>query len=296
MKKMNNAPSPLGLLQRKALTEIQPNIESSRFLLGPPLELRSISKDFLDCAPTQVMKENQNGHREEQSSFPSTSADLESAPVCPLGANARLTGCSGRDGGTDALSQTFDEAMLQEIDALCQQRSSGREEDLQTANLPAPKTVAASVPDALQLPGDSSAPMTEGNEVVPGLPDGAEMAPKEVSSVSPSDSLHRKGVNPRDTPQISTPVSEVLRRSQSPLTENSNLQSQLMIGSANGITGGQLNASGRDDPRASTPGSSTLNQSVPAHLQKLNSSQRDAATSDTTKPLLILAGPGSGKV
>ena len=35
---------------------------------------------------------------------------------------------------------------------------------------------------------------------------------------------------------------------------------------------------------------------LPEHLRKLNESQREAALSDTFKPLLILAGPGSGKV
>lgn len=39
-----------------------------------------------------------------------------------------------------------------------------------------------------------------------------------------------------------------------------------------------------------------VNQRVPSYLQNLNASQREAAASDTTKPLLILAGPGSGKV
>ncbi|OAE25237.1 hypothetical protein AXG93_1420s1000 [Marchantia polymorpha subsp. ruderalis] len=38
-----------------------------------------------------------------------------------------------------------------------------------------------------------------------------------------------------------------------------------------------------------------VNQRVPSYLQNLNASQREAAASDTTKPLLILAGPGSGK-
>ena len=35
---------------------------------------------------------------------------------------------------------------------------------------------------------------------------------------------------------------------------------------------------------------------LPDYLKKLNESQREAALSDTLKPLLILAGPGSGKV
>lgn len=35
---------------------------------------------------------------------------------------------------------------------------------------------------------------------------------------------------------------------------------------------------------------------LPEHLRKLNESQREAALSNTFKPLLILAGPGSGKV
>ncbi|KAG6544381.1 hypothetical protein Mapa_014215 [Marchantia paleacea] len=38
-----------------------------------------------------------------------------------------------------------------------------------------------------------------------------------------------------------------------------------------------------------------VKQRVPGYLQNLNTSQREAAASDTTKPLLILAGPGSGK-
>jgi len=40
----------------------------------------------------------------------------------------------------------------------------------------------------------------------------------------------------------------------------------------------------------------TCETELPDYLKKLNVSQREAATSDTLKPLLILAGPGSGKV
>lgn len=40
----------------------------------------------------------------------------------------------------------------------------------------------------------------------------------------------------------------------------------------------------------------TCDTELPDFLNKLNESQREAATSDTLKPLLILAGPGSGKV
>ncbi|XP_024395416.1 ATP-dependent DNA helicase SRS2-like protein At4g25120 isoform X5 [Physcomitrium patens] len=39
----------------------------------------------------------------------------------------------------------------------------------------------------------------------------------------------------------------------------------------------------------------TCDAELPDHLKKLNDSQREAALSDTLKPLLILAGPGSGK-
>ncbi|KAL2612885.1 hypothetical protein R1flu_024577 [Riccia fluitans] len=38
-----------------------------------------------------------------------------------------------------------------------------------------------------------------------------------------------------------------------------------------------------------------IKETVPVYLQRLNLSQREAAASDITKPLLILAGPGSGK-
>lgn len=40
----------------------------------------------------------------------------------------------------------------------------------------------------------------------------------------------------------------------------------------------------------------TCDSGLPDFLKKLNATQLEAATSDTLKPLLILAGPGSGKV
>ena len=46
----------------------------------------------------------------------------------------------------------------------------------------------------------------------------------------------------------------------------------------------------------STSNRGACDTDLPEHLRKLNESQREAALSDTFKPLLILAGPGSGKV
>jgi hypothetical protein len=45
--------------------------------------------------------------------------------------------------------------------------------------------------------------------------------------------------------------------------------------------------------RAGSPSPPT---EMPEYLRTLNATQREAALSDTSKPLLILAGPGSGKV
>ncbi|KAL3680202.1 hypothetical protein R1sor_023158 [Riccia sorocarpa] len=44
-----------------------------------------------------------------------------------------------------------------------------------------------------------------------------------------------------------------------------------------------------------SPAAALIKETIPAYLQRLNLSQREAAASDITKPLLILAGPGSGK-
>ncbi|CAM6107427.1 unnamed protein product [Calypogeia fissa] len=294
LKKINNSPAPFGTLERKALSDIQANTQRSQFLSRPPQDIRSISKEFLECSPMPVMKENHYSHRRDQNRFPTfnvpSSVKFEITPVLLVEAKAQLTGSAEQDGITNGLSQTFDEALLQEIDALCQQKSSNREATLQTANLSVPEMRVESVQDELQQLEDSSLIMTEGNGAVQGLPILSTMAPKELSSTCAPDLLLRKEANPRNYAQNSTPVSVVFDGSQSALTANSNFESHL-----NASISRQLSTSAGGDAQPSTTDSVMLNSAVPAHLRKLNASQREAATSDTTKPLLILAGPGSGK-
>lgn len=58
-----------------------------------------------------------------------------------------------------------------------------------------------------------------------------------------------------------------------------------------------LNPSNSLPDHSCSSGASSISASdtLPAYLQSLNETQREAATSDISKPLLILAGPGSGK-
>lgn len=58
----------------------------------------------------------------------------------------------------------------------------------------------------------------------------------------------------------------------------------------------RLTAGMRNGPACDTPLVASSLKDLPEYLRNLNESQREAALCDTSKPLLILAGPGSGKV
>lgn len=95
-------------------------------------------------------------------------------------------------------------------------------------------------------------------------------------------------VNPRET-QFSTVDSITTAEGIPPAVSKLNFSPAKVIAASSGRSVAQpLTAAAIDK--------NTCDIDLPDYLKKLNESQRDAAMSDTLKPLLILAGPGSGKV
>lgn len=93
---------------------------------------------------------------------------------------------------------------------------------------------------------------------------------------------------PRDT-QSSTLDSIITADRVSPANSKFNLSPPRLIPVSPGVSVAQ--------PSTDVAGNgATCDSGLPDFLKKLNASQLEAATSDTLKPLLILAGPGSGKV
>lgn len=113
-----------------------------------------------------------------------------------------------------------------------------------------------------------------------------------IASDSTSDKMLVLGdedlANSRDT-QYSAVESITTVEGNPPTNSTLNPTSARVVTSSCGLSVAQ--------PLIATASEKTIcDTELPDYLKKLNESQREAALSDTLKPLLILAGPGSGKV
>ncbi len=215
---------------------------------------------------------------------------------------------------TERLCEEFDEELIQELDALCEKRSKGSHDgrklsmgqelhslsthvstvcwrgDLQKRMLancmPQSTTPCSDLP--LQFPG-----IAQFGNVTSTLPASEDLAVRNTCPRSPCPLLdladqallspiHAPGpnlANPKNPTSVATPsLAIVTSESKCPPTSTA---------------ASPVNVQGARVTRAGSPSPPT---EMPEYLRTLNATQREAALSDTSKPLLILAGPGSGKV
>ncbi len=227
----------------------------------------------------------------------------------PTDGDNSLQSCS-----TDRLCEEFDEELIQELDALCEKRSKGPHDgrklsmgqelhslsthvstvcwrgDLQERMLAnyIPQSTAPCSDLPLQFPG-----IAQFGNVTSTLPGSEDLAVRNTCPRSPCllldladqallSPIHAPGpnlANPKSPTSFATPSAAIVTSvSKCPPT---------------GTAASPVLVQGVLVSRAGSPSPPT---EMPEYLRTLNATQREVALSDTSKPLLILAGPGSGKV
>lgn len=233
-------------------------------------------------------------------------------------------------------SENFDDALFEEIDALCMKKTMLREEDVSIrpvnmlggnhGKVPSVSCNAAFA-DMLSLVKHKAD--HEGNflgtEICPAekfhgsslqCDTRASLKSAEISSscsmsFMPSDMENlvstRVKTDMEDTHQSQPKLLEVVMGTSIQSIHNTNfsdanqvdINSMIISGEANHqlLPEHSLNPSNclPDYSCSSDASSISASDTLPTYLQSLNETQREAATSDISKPLLILAGPGSGK-
>lgn len=239
----------------------------------------------------------------------------------------------------DIPCEDFDDALFEEIDALCKKKTMLNQEDVSIRPLntlggnqgwmPSVSCNAVFPDFADLLSSEQPKSGHEGNfleteicptEIVHGsslhCDTRASMKPAEISS-SCSMSFMPLDMENLVSTRVKTEMDDA-HQSQLELLEvltSTSIQSihKTNFSNANQLNGNSMIISGEStnqllsehssNPSNSLPdhsfnsGASSISASdtLPAYLQSLNETQREAAISDISKPLLILAGPGSGK-
>ncbi|XP_057852719.2 ATP-dependent DNA helicase SRS2-like protein At4g25120 isoform X1 [Cryptomeria japonica] len=229
----------------------------------------------------------------------------------------------------DALDEEFDDAIFEEIDVLCKNRSMLKQEVVSVsppdisresdATMPSVRLDAASASftNSLSLDGpiadrkdklismkaclaevnfdNSSSAEISSNSSSPFVPSHAENA------ISAGVKIECKETHESQLEMLKLLVDTSIETGYACEASNSNEvqeNSLIALNETCQLTSVHGSSTSTDSPNKSSSSAVscvTASQTLPTYLQSLNDTQREAATSDISKPLMILAGPGSGK-
>ncbi|KAH9321467.1 hypothetical protein KI387_016106, partial [Taxus chinensis] len=230
----------------------------------------------------------------------------------------------------DAPDEEFDDALFEEIDALCKNKSMLKQETMSVMPLDMPREIHATMPSvSIDVASESFAdsPSLDGLKVdhkdnlflTKICPE--EMVLDNSSSAEISSSHSVPFVPSHAENEISTGITTEhkdthgLQLEMLELLVDTSFESgyALEISNPNQACGNSFAApeettcqlmsvhesipstNSRNESSSSNASCISASQTLPTYLQPLNATQREAATSDISKPLMILAGPGSGK-
>ncbi|XP_020519936.1 ATP-dependent DNA helicase SRS2-like protein At4g25120 isoform X1 [Amborella trichopoda] len=175
--------------------------------------------------------------------------------------------------------EEFDDSILKEIDALCEQQSTMKKERRRFSH--------SNLSGQIMVSSQNSV-----NTSVISCNLGASV--KFQADESIVKSLHNGLSTMHDRGEHASISADVQDNSRSP--NQSDVKRNVESFSNHSMTSTVVNHDDSTNPSLSLgEGSATDAQAYSEYLKSLNDMQKEAATSDIERPLLILAGPGSGK-
>eukprot|EP01018_Ginkgo_biloba_P005195 Gb_06418 [translate_table: standard] len=243
---------------------------------------------------------------------------------------------------SDISDEEFDDALLDEIDALCKRRSTSNPHNVLTGSLNKSRENLDKIPslspnidstdvadwlcfeqaevdyednflgtkripvqtvDVHNLSHLSSISCTSMNSKGASLSHSASFVPSSKPNLSSAEvkteledahishlEILEAPVNTSNETVCSSSLSDANQDCGSSMINPGEITHQILPAQASILSNNFLNESSN-----SCDLSISTSEPLPAYLQSLNDTQREAATSDISKPLMILAGPGSGK-